>query len=306
MRITKTSAPAPANPWFSNLIRLRKKKAGHKLTDSSCHVLSEMNQESSSGKIDTGFHHLTGLQLTGSLNTCIVAMSEKGLEDEAKAGLELSGIWPAAVSNGEAKIEENTLELEQLDVELSSASMTESSEGETGKTAVIRQIKVNSTRPGSDKEGRKSDDEKLYVVGNFSVCCGYSETMDDREFADEGIYQGLVMTDTQKKELGILPEAIYMTIKLIEKGALIESLALSAAASAIEVAEASPSTNLSPIFDKQDMNLIGLDNPRPRSKYCIIIFTMVMAAILEYRCPAVSRKSSHVGKHCLCVVFKQA
>lgn len=201
-------------------------------------------------------------------------MDEKGLADD-RDGLEISGTWPSVtVSNDqcEVRVEENAFELEQLGVGVSSTSTTESSE-EPGEPTLIRQIKLNGTRQGLDEEIGKDDDEKLYLVGNFSGC--YSESRNDSEFADEGIYQGLGTTDIQKKELGILPEAIYMTTKLIEKGAFIESLALSAAVSPIEVPEVPLCPSLSPIFTKQGsmdtLPLTGLHKPRPRSKYSIII-----------------------------------
>ena len=64
-------------------------------------------------------------------------------------------------------------------------------------------------------EGGVADggDDKLFLTGNLSNAFHGVHTdpaQDDSEFADEGIYQGLVMTDRQKKNLGILPDSLYM------------------------------------------------------------------------------------------------
>ena len=120
--------------------------------------------------------------------------------------------------------------------------------------SLIRQV---HSKPGTGAragmEGGVPDggDDKLFLTGNLSNPFHGVQTdpaQDDNEFADEGIYQGLVMTDTQKKNLGILPESLYMTTNLLQKSDLIESLCLSLPVVAVEVPEVPLPPNTPSIF----------------------------------------------------------
>lgn len=102
----------------------------------------------------------------------------------------------------------------------------------------------------------KQGDEKLFLTGNLmgSQKDGTGSSTKNNQFTEEGIYQGLVMTDKQKKNIGILPESIYMTNNLIEKRDLIESLSLdSIPATAVEVPEVPFPPNSPSIFSKDTL-----------------------------------------------------
>ena len=121
------------------------------------------------------------------------------------------------------------------------SSSGESSDPGSAPT-VVRQENLKKNSRGEMDEG----DKKLYVIGNLGsnhLPSGVKAYSSDTEFEDDGIYQGLIMTDTQKKSLGILPESIYMTTNLLEKGDLIESLSTSFS---LEVAVEVPEVPLPP------------------------------------------------------------
>lgn len=150
-----------------------------------------------------------------------------------------------------------------------------SSEGESSgpdaavaEPNLIRQIipSPKSHRTGMDSKASKKvevdgGDDKLFLTGNLANCSNIRAGLPsndtsspvNNEFADEGIYQGLVMTDKQKRNLGILPESLYMTTNLLEKGALIESMSLSIPAVAVEVPEVPLPPNSPSIFTKDTL-----------------------------------------------------
>lgn len=114
----------------------------------------------------------------------------------------------------------------------STTSESEGTDSEALKEPVLIRQELTETTSDMDK-----GDEKLYLTGDFH-CLGFTSSVamtdwgnnnnnDDDEFENEGIYQGLVMTDTQKKNFGIMPESIYMTTSLLQKGQLIESISVS-------------------------------------------------------------------------------
>ena len=138
-----------------------------------------------------------------------------------------------------------------------SLSSSEGDSSDPGTVTVVRQVSsslLRSKQAAMEGEG----DEKLYITGtlmenNPSVFfkTGIGIGCNDG-FANEGIYQGLVMTDKQKKNIGILPESLYMTTNLLEKGALIESMSLldTASAVAVEVPEVPLPPSSPPIFSR--------------------------------------------------------
>ncbi len=157
-----------------------------------------------------------------------------------------------------------------------SSSGGESSDicADSGEPAVIRQVhslKKQSSAP-------PAEDQKIFITGNLGDTSCFMQVnpapITDEEFADEGIYQGLVMTDVQKKDLGILPESLYMTTNLIKRGDLIESMLLSVPAVAVEVPEVplpptSPplfTRDSAPVFDTIPKSSPPLKPPRRRGK----------------------------------------
>lgn len=121
----------------------------------------------------------------------------------------------------------------------SSSEGDSSDPGEDRRHSIVRQIPSQGIIPPMDR-GHPGADDKLYITGTLENCPSvFFKTatipVSNEDFEDEGIYQGLVMTDRQKLNLGILPESIYMTNNLIRKGALIESLSLSPTIPAVAV-----------------------------------------------------------------------
>ena len=96
------------------------------------------------------------------------------------------------------------------------------------KPTQIRQ----STKSTADSNGV---DEKLYIVGDlvenkapksFKSRATLERTDSSGSLQEQGIYQGLVMTNAEKQRLGILPESIYMTANLEQWGEELEHLSI--------------------------------------------------------------------------------
>ena len=110
-------------------------------------------------------------------------------------------------------------------------SDTSSGEEEPGVSRKFTQVR-QSTKSTSDGT---EDDEKLYLVGDlvenaapFSFKSGIilNRTDSGGSLEEQGIYQGLVMTDAEKQRLGILPESIYMTANLEQWGDELEHMSV--------------------------------------------------------------------------------
>ena len=132
----------------------------------------------------------------------------------------------------------NALELlvhdkkERVPEAISSASDSSLSESEK----VFKEIR--QTFPSQD-EVLGSDDDKLYITGTLAderpplsfkssirrragaMSGGRSMILEEKgeeqreeSMEEQGIYQGLVMTDEQRRQLGIMPESLYMTTNL--------------------------------------------------------------------------------------------
>ena len=97
---------------------------------------------------------------------------------------------------------------------------------------VIRQVHVDHKplENGASVVEEDDDDDKIIVEGNlienqaplsFKSHAGLHRSASQvdeltESLANQGIYQGLVMTDTDKQRLGIVPESIYMTTNLLQ------------------------------------------------------------------------------------------
>ena len=92
------------------------------------------------------------------------------------------------------------------------SSSEEEREGEEGR-GVLRRRTVRQSF-----ERKEEKDDKIYVSGdlvpNRPMLSFKTRQSSREEIEEEGIYQGLVITDEQKQQLGILPESIYMTAML--------------------------------------------------------------------------------------------
>ena len=95
----------------------------------------------------------------------------------------------------------------------------EEGEWEEGKgRRVKRKVTVRQSYTHREKEAGESD--RIYVSGNIvppQPMLSFKSRVRARsreELEQEGIYQGLVITDDQKQQLGIMPESIYMTVAL--------------------------------------------------------------------------------------------
>ena len=99
-----------------------------------------------------------------------------------------------------------------LPTESANSSSEEEEEGEEGRGVQRRRTVRQSF------ERKEEKDEKIYVTGNLvpsRPMLSFKTRQSSREeIEEEGIYQGLVITDEQKQQLGILPESIYMTATL--------------------------------------------------------------------------------------------
>ena len=90
-------------------------------------------------------------------------------------------------------------------------------EEENGGKAVKRKVTVRQSYTSHEN---KEGSEKIYVCGDLippQPMLSFKSRMRARskeELEQEGIYQGLVITDEQKQLLGIMPESIYMTVAL--------------------------------------------------------------------------------------------
>ena len=78
---------------------------------------------------------------------------------------------------------------------------------------------IRQSWTGRQQEMEK--DEKLYVLGTLvenraplSFKSRVARLNSAGSIEDQGIYQGLVMTDSERRRLGIMPESIYMTAAL--------------------------------------------------------------------------------------------
>ena len=211
------------------------------VTENKYHTLEEVNQWSSSDDSDADYDYPSAAASSlypTSIIAAAIAANRAANRAANKAMSSAVAVEGSGAGEGQDDIDGTLKANQQPQIRSSgvgsSSSLSESSEGETvGEPALIRQ--TSRSRLGLK---RHTNDDKLYVVGNLDCSALRSaDSRNDSEFAEEGIYQGLVMTNREKEELGILPQAIYMTTKLMEKGALIESLSLSTAASAVLVPE---------------------------------------------------------------------
>lgn len=213
-------------------------------------ILGPISQNSSSSESSYDYPANALLLVPESLN------SSEQLQAQANAPFEMTSRSHEArkVPQGELPTLDNG-SLEPANCESFSSSEGDSSDPST--VTVVRQVARPKSRPADDGGGREvMEDEKLYITGNLvgncpSIFCKTSTgPVSNGGFEDEGIYQGLVMTDKQKKNIGILPESIYMTTNLLQKGALIESISLldAAPAVAVEVPEVPLPRSSPPIF----------------------------------------------------------
>lgn len=211
-------------------------------------ILSTITQNSSSSESNYDYPADPCLLYTGSSKqlqeprtAALISANAPALEMEAKK-------VPSASGHSD-----NAWSLEPANSAISeSFSSSEGDSTDPGTVTIVRQVPSPRLRPNAEMAG----DEKLYITGNLVENCPSvffktgSGSLSNGGFADEGIYQGLIMTDKQKKNIGILPESIYMTTNLMEKGALIESMSLldSAPAVAVEIPEVPLPPSSPPIF----------------------------------------------------------
>ena len=152
---------------------------------------------------------------------------------------------------------DNGGDLEPLQPSSFSSSEEDSSGG--GADTLTRHSAIKQAR--MDQVVANNPDDKIYIRGTLENCpssiffkTSTTKPVTEEEFAEEGIYQGLHMTDKQKKNFGILPESLYMTTNLIKKGALIESISLLDSvgeAVAVGVPEVPLPPGSPPIFPKE-------------------------------------------------------
>lgn len=221
-------------------------------------ILSPISQHSSS---ESSYDYPTD-----PATSLLLDKEEKGGEATTTTSREQLQVSAAAASNaptmeatkkpsGQHMLQENGEAASNLVSE--SLSSSEGDSSDPGTVTVVKQVSsplLRSKKAAMEEEG----DEKLYITGTLmenspsvffktGTASGYND-----KFANEGIYQGLVMTDKQKKNIGILPESLYMTTNLLEKGALIESMSLldAAPAVAVEVPEVPLPPSSPPIFPR--------------------------------------------------------
>ena len=139
----------------------------------------------------------------------------------------LSSVHFKASNNRSLPISPSTGAIEE-DFE-SDTSSGEEAPGVSRKLTQIRQSTKSTTSDGTE------DDEKLYLVGDlienaaplsFKSGIALNRTDSSGSLEEQGIYQGLVMTDAEKQRLGILPESIYMTANLEQWGEELEHLSV--------------------------------------------------------------------------------
>ena len=81
----------------------------------------------------------------------------------------------------------------------------------------------------SFQDKHADNDMKIYVEGNIvqaQPMLSFKTRQRSVEMEQEGIYQGLVSTDEQKQQLGILPTSIYMTVTLEQRQQEMEDLSM--------------------------------------------------------------------------------
>ena len=117
---------------------------------------------------------------------------------------------------------------ELIEEDFESDSSCEEAPAVPRKPTQIRQ----STKSTADSNGV---DEKLYIVGDlvenrapisFKSRLTLERSDSSGNLQEQGIYQGLVMTDREKQRLGILPESIYMTANLEQFGEELEHMSI--------------------------------------------------------------------------------
>ena len=86
-------------------------------------------------------------------------------------------------------------------------------EGQGGKK--VRRKIISQLKTAEPGDNRIYVDSKIFLSQPaFSFKTRQKSRHSREEIEEEGIYQGLIITDDQKTQLGILPEAIYMTVTL--------------------------------------------------------------------------------------------
>ena len=103
------------------------------------------------------------------------------------------------------------------------------------------EVPVRPKRPAQIRQswvGTVQGENKLYVTGslvhNRAPLSFKSHTLQENPSSgileEQGIYQGLVMTNSEKQRLGIMPESIYMTANLEQWAYELEHMTLKMAA----------------------------------------------------------------------------
>ena len=111
-----------------------------------------------------------------------------------------------------------------------SLSEEETDISKEGKGGEKRKSFVRVRQSFQDKQQENgNDDMKIYVEGNIMQArpmLSFKTRQTSVEMEQEGIYQGLVSTDEQKQQLGILPTSIYMTVTLEQRQQEMEDLGM--------------------------------------------------------------------------------
>ncbi len=122
----------------------------------------------------------------------------------------------------------------ELIEEWNSEGSSEDESPVTSKGTVVRQMfPAGGVVNGRGTPTAKGVEDKLYVSGTLvdhraplSFKSRLQRTDSSEVLQEQGIYQGLVMTDSEKRRLGILPESIYMTTNLEQWASQLEDMAL--------------------------------------------------------------------------------
>ena len=110
----------------------------------------------------------------------------------------------------------------------------EEEQGEEGGEGRVRRKKSN--RFSKIRQSQTENIERstrIYVQGDIaplqpmlSFKSRMARARSREELEEEGIYQGLRITDEQRQQIGIMPESIYMTVALETSRAVLENMSM--------------------------------------------------------------------------------
>ena len=113
------------------------------------------------------------------------------------------------------------------------SSLSESEDGEEEQGEEGGQVRKKSNRFSQIRQSQTENLERsvrIYVEGEIAplqpMLSFKSRARSREELENDGIYQGLRITDEQRQRIGIMPESIYMTVALERSREVLENMSM--------------------------------------------------------------------------------